>query len=98
MPASPDDLFAYLQTLRIPYQTIHHVAVFTVEESQKLRGDIAGAHVKNLFLKDKKSNLFLILLDFKYALVKIKFKIDIISLEYKNTHCCENILDNAIYL
>lgn len=60
MPASPDDLFAYLQTLRIPYQTIHHVAVFTVEESQKLRGDIAGAHVKNLFLKDKKSNLFLI--------------------------------------
>lgn len=60
MSASPDDLFAYLQTLGISCQTIHHVAVFTVEESQQLRGEIAGAHVKNLFLKDKKSNLFLI--------------------------------------
>ena len=60
MPASPDDLFAYLKSLSISFETIHHPAVFTVEESKQLRGEIAGAHVKNLFLKDKKSNLFLI--------------------------------------
>ena len=60
MPASPDDLFAYLKSLSISFETIHHPAVFTVEESKQLRGEIAGAHVKNLFLKDKKSSLFLI--------------------------------------
>ncbi len=60
MSASPDDLFMYLKTLGISFETRHHPAVFTVEESKQLRGEIAGAHVKNLFLKDKKSNLFLI--------------------------------------
>jgi Ala-tRNA(Pro) deacylase len=60
MPATPDDLFAYLETLGIKSETMHHQAVFTVEESKRLRGEIPGAHVKNLFLKDKKSNLFLI--------------------------------------
>ena len=60
MPATPDDLFAYLESLGITSETKHHPAVFTVEESKKLRGEIPGAHVKNLFIKDKKSNLFLI--------------------------------------
>lgn len=60
MPATPDDLFAYLESLGIKTETQHHPAVFTVEESKQLRGEIPGAHVKNLFIKDKKSNLFLI--------------------------------------
>ncbi len=60
MSASPDDLFAYLETLGIKTETIHHPPVFTVEESKRLRGEIPGAHVKNLFLKDKKGGLFLI--------------------------------------
>jgi hypothetical protein len=34
--------------------------VFTVAESQELRGEIAGAHAKNLFVKDKKGRFFLI--------------------------------------
>ena len=34
--------------------------MFTVEESKRLRGELPGAHVKNLFVKDKKSRLFLI--------------------------------------
>ena len=53
-------LFDYLKTLHIHSKTVQHPAVFTVEESKALRGTIDGAHVKNLFLKDKKSNLFLI--------------------------------------
>jgi Ala-tRNA(Pro) deacylase len=60
MPAKPDDLFAFLDSLGIPHETQHHPAVFTVEESKRLRGVLPGAHVKNLFLKDKKSRLFLI--------------------------------------
>jgi len=60
MPRHPNDLFDYLKTLHIETKSVHHPAVFTVEESRSLRGKIDGAHVKNLFLKDKKSNLFLI--------------------------------------
>ena len=60
MPATPDDLFAYLDGLGIPHRTIHHPPVFTVEESRTLRGPIVGGHTKNLFLKDKRGALFLV--------------------------------------
>ena len=62
MPASPEDLFAYLAALSIPVDTVDHAPLHTVEDSQALRGDIPGGHTKNLFLKDKKSNLFLLVL------------------------------------
>ncbi|MEJ1934156.1 prolyl-tRNA synthetase associated domain-containing protein [Nostoc sp. NIES-2111] len=58
--ATPDDLFAALDALGIRHETQHHPAVFTVEESKRLRGQLPGAHVKNLFVKDKKSRLFLV--------------------------------------
>ncbi len=54
------DLADRLAALGLPTRTIAHEPVFTVEESQALRGAIAGAHTKNLFLKDKKSRLFLV--------------------------------------
>ena len=37
-----------------------HDALFTVQDSKKLRGEIKGAHSKNLFLKNKKNNFFLL--------------------------------------
>jgi Ala-tRNA(Pro) deacylase len=60
MPASPADLFALLDRLAVPHRTVEHAPLFTVEESQSLRGEIPGGHSKNLFVKDKKSRLFLI--------------------------------------
>ena len=39
-----------------------HPPLFTVEQSQSLRGQIAGGHSKNLFLKDKAGRLFLLVL------------------------------------
>src|SRR5262245_23911146 len=60
MPATPDDLFAFLDKLGIAHTTVTHPPLFTVEESQALRGTIPGAHTKNLFLKDKKGALFLV--------------------------------------
>src|SRR6476661_935082 len=60
MPASPDELFAYLDRLGIPHQTVTHPPLFTVEQSRALRGQIAGGHTKNLFLRDKKGALFLV--------------------------------------
>jgi Ala-tRNA(Pro) deacylase len=70
MPASPADLFAYLDQLGVTHSTVSHPPLFTVEESQGLRGEIPGGHTKNLFLKDKKGALFLVvaLEDAKIAL------------------------------
>ena len=60
MPATPDELFAYLDTLAIAHKTVTHPAVFTVEEARDLRGAIAGGHTKNLFLRDKKGAPYLV--------------------------------------
>ena len=60
MPATPEDLFAALDRLGIVHATVTHPPLFTVEQSQALRGTIPGGHTKNLFLKDKKGALFLV--------------------------------------
>lgn len=60
MPATPEQLFAFLDQLGIEVQTFEHPALHTVAESQELRGRIDGAHTKNLFLKDRKDNYFLV--------------------------------------
>ncbi|PLX38475.1 MAG: DNA-binding protein [Hyphomicrobiales bacterium] len=60
MAVTPDALFAFLAELGIETKTIEHPPLFTVEESQSLRGEIPGAHCKNLFVKDKKGRVFLI--------------------------------------
>ena len=62
MPASPEDLIAYLENLGVDISTVEHPPLFTVEESQALRGEIPGGHTKNLFVKDKKGRLFLLVL------------------------------------
>jgi Ala-tRNA(Pro) deacylase len=59
-PAGREDLFARLADLAIETTTREHPPVFTVEEARALRGEIPGAHCKNLFLKDKNDVLWLI--------------------------------------
>ena len=54
------ELFDFLQTLDIATTTVEHAAVFTVAESDKLNQQLLGGHTKNLFLKDAKGRLFLI--------------------------------------
>ncbi len=53
-------LFARLEDLGIASTTIEHAPMFTVGQSQALRGTIPGAHTKNLFLKDKDGRLVLV--------------------------------------
>ncbi len=60
MPATPAELFAFLDSLGIAHNTVMHPPLFTVEQSQALRGTIPGGHTKNLFLKDKKDTVFLV--------------------------------------
>lgn len=54
-------LFQFLEGLGIETTTHEHPAVFTVAESEALERDIKGGHTKNLFLKDAKGQLFLVI-------------------------------------
>ena len=58
--ATPDDLFRRLDELEIVHETIHHEPVFTVEEAKVLRGELVGGHTKNLFLRNKKGAMWLV--------------------------------------
>jgi Ala-tRNA(Pro) deacylase len=60
MPATRADLFARFEQLGITTETRDHPPVFTVEEARALRGEIPGGHCKNLFLKDEKGAIWLI--------------------------------------
>jgi Ala-tRNA(Pro) deacylase len=60
MPKTQAELFDFLAGLGIETTTVAHPPLFTVADAQALRGEIAGAHTKNLFLKDKKGNFFLL--------------------------------------
>lgn len=53
-------LYADLAALGIDYELHEHPPVFTVEESSKHTHYIAGAHTKNLFLKDKSGAFWLV--------------------------------------
>lgn len=71
MPKTPEELFAFLDHLGIAVTTMTHEPLFTVADSQKLRGEIPGAHTKNLFVKDKKDGYFLLTVEEK-ATVDLK--------------------------
>ena len=71
MPKTPEELFAVLDALGIAHSTKRHPAVFTVAESQSLRDEIPGGHTKNLFLKDKKDQYFLVTVE-EDAVVDLK--------------------------
>ena len=59
-PATPADLFERLDALNISYKTISHPPLFTVDDSKALRGSLDGGHAKNLFLKNKKGRMWLL--------------------------------------
>lgn len=63
MPLTPDDLLRFLSENGIEARTYEHPPVFTVAESQALRGEIPGTNTKNLFLRDGKKTYFLVTLE-----------------------------------
>jgi len=64
--AAPEEreaaLYRRFTKLAITWATHAHPPVFTVEEARALRGTLPGSHSKNLFLKDKKDGLWLVVL------------------------------------
>lgn len=60
MASTPEELFRYFDEIGVESTTQRHDPVFTVDESRHLHETIAGAHTKNLFLWDRKSQFFLV--------------------------------------
>lgn len=60
MPVTSDQLLALLERLGIGATTHHHAPAYTVEQGHAVWGGIPGIHCKNLFLKDAKARLWLV--------------------------------------
>lgn len=60
VPISPQLLFARLDQLGLACRTVEHVPVFTVEQAKEHRGLLPGHHIKNLFLRNKKAAMWLV--------------------------------------
>jgi Ala-tRNA(Pro) deacylase len=48
------------ERLGIRVDIAEHPAVYTVEQSKALRGELAAAHLKNLLLRNEKNELWLL--------------------------------------
>jgi len=62
MSATPADLFALFDRLGIEHTSIEHPPFFTVEEGRPWHDKIPGLHCKNLFIKDRKGGIWLVVM------------------------------------
>ncbi|MBM3536886.1 MAG: prolyl-tRNA synthetase associated domain-containing protein [Alphaproteobacteria bacterium] len=59
MPLSSDELLNRLSALGVAAVTHEHTPLRTVEEAKRLRGNLPGGHVKNLFLRGRQDRYWL---------------------------------------
>jgi Ala-tRNA(Pro) deacylase len=57
---TPQQLLARLDDLGLGHRTVEHEPVFTVEQAKAHRGVLPGHHIKNLFLRNKKEAMWLV--------------------------------------
>ncbi len=60
LPTTPTILLQKLDDLGIIFDKFDHPPLFTVNDAKLHQKNMIGVHVKNLFLRDKKKNNFLI--------------------------------------
>jgi hypothetical protein len=60
VPEASEGLLARLDGLGIQATTVRHPFVFTVDDAKALRGALEGAHVKNLYVRDTKGAMWLL--------------------------------------
>lgn len=58
----PEDLYKYLNKLGLNYELFEHEPHATVIQSKRNRKKMEGFHLKNLFLRDKRKQNFLIVI------------------------------------
>ena len=88
------DLLDILSEKNIDFQVHEHKPLYTVEDSEKLRGKIDGSHTKNLFLKNKKNEFFLFTCNerAKIDLKQFSKSIDAKNLSFANENYLEKYL------
>jgi len=60
LPTTPAALLRFLAAHDIAHHTVEHPPVFTVEQAKALRGSLPGAHIKNLFVRNRREEMWLI--------------------------------------
>lgn len=63
LPTRSGEIMAVLEGLGVSMDVHHHEPLRTVADSQHLRGEIEGAHIKNLYLRDNKKRNYLVVAD-----------------------------------
>ena len=63
LPTPPERLMATLTSMDISFTTHTHPPLRTVEDAKAFRGDLRGAHIKNLYLRDRKKQNFLLVVE-----------------------------------
>lgn len=68
LPISPDALLAQLDQWGIEYTLYQHIPLRTVEDAKTVQGNVlpephGAAHVKNLYLRDRKKRNYLVTLE-----------------------------------
>lgn len=61
--ATVEQVLAAMDALGIEHETIEHEPLYTVEQSKQVSFDKPGAHTKNLFLRNKKGRMFLLVVE-----------------------------------
>lgn len=63
LAATPEQVFAVLEEHGIDHQTTTHKPLYTVEDAKSIDYEEPGAHTKNLFLRNKKGRMFLVVVE-----------------------------------
>lgn len=89
---TPEPFKTRFLNLGIAAVTYLHPPVFRVEEGRAIKQEIGGKHTKNLFLKDKKDNFFLVtaLFDTQVDLKKLRLYLGVANLSFGNA---DHLLD-----
>ena len=63
LAATADQVIATIEFLGFQQETQTHKALYTVEQAKKVAPKKSGAHTKNLFLRNKKGRMFLLVVE-----------------------------------
>lgn len=63
LAATPDEVIAIIEAMGMKHETQTHEALYTVEQAKQVSYEKPGAHTKNLFLRNKKGRMFLLVVE-----------------------------------
>ncbi len=63
LAATAEQMLATIDAFGIEHQTTTHEPLYTVEQAKKVPYDLPGAHTKNLFLRNKKGRMLLLVVE-----------------------------------